>query len=359
MMHFAFPIAQTPVWLAAGALVMVAMFFALRSLENYRARRMDRFVDAVLAPRLLPAYDVRSRRPLSWFTLAGTLFLLLAMLQPHWGNAWAPVTRTSRDILVVLDISLSMNAENPPPSRLDRARQKIESLMKKCPADRFGLVVFTGEAVMMCPLTLDHGYFRTIMDAVNTDTLSVEGSDLESALRQALEVFQQDAEYFGNDSNNNRAVILISDGEQTSGEAIKAAEEIGKYATIFTLGIGDPEGAVVTFPAWMRKYVRIADENLAHISKLDEENLSKVALAGNGAYVRFTPDNADVDFIHKELEHIRSRTSKDTVRYRLINRYRWPLMAAWLCFAAEGAWLALLPWLRRRRLKLEERASHA
>ena len=358
MMHFAFPIAQTPLWVALGVAVMALMFFALRSLEQYHTRRLDRFVEAGLAQRLLPAYDVRARRWLVWLTLAGTLFLLLAMVHPHWGNAWAPVTRTSRDILVVLDISLSMNAENPPPSRLERARQKIESLLKKCPADRFGLVVFTGEAVMMCPLTLDHGYFRTIMDAVNTDTLSVEGSDLEGALQQALEVFQQDAEYFGNDASNNRAVVLISDGEQTSGEALKAAEEIGNYATIFTIGIGDPNGAVVTFPAWMRKYVRIADENLAHISKLDEENLSKVALAGNGAYVRITPDNADVDFIHQELEHIRSRSSEDTVRYRLINRYRWPLMAAWLCFAAEGAWLALLPWLRRRRLKLEEGATH-
>lgn len=358
MMHFAFPIAQTPLWIALGVAVIALMFFALRSLERYRARRLDRFVEAGLAQRLLPAYDVRTRRWLVWLTLAGTLFLLLAMVQPHWGNAWAPVTRTSRDILVVLDISLSMNAENPPPSRLERARQKIESLLKKCPADRFGLVVFTGEAVMMCPLTLDHGYFRTIMDAVNTDTLSVEGSDLAGALQQALEVFREDAEHFGNNASNNRAMVLISDGEETSGEAIESAREISNYATIYTIGIGDPDGAVVTFPTWMRQHVRMPDEKMAHISKLDENNLSEIALAGNGAYVRITPDNTDVNFIHQELEHIRSRSREDTVRYRLINRYRWPLMAAWLCFAAEGAWLALLPWLRRRRLKLEERATH-
>ena len=359
MMNFAFPLTQTPLWLAAGAVVMVAVFFALRSLEKYHAARLDRFVEAGLAQRLLPAYDVRVRRPLVWLTLAGTLFLLLALAQPHWGNAWAPVTKTSRDILVVLDVSISMSAENPPPSRLERARQKIESLLDLCPADRFGLVVFTGEAVMMCPLTLDHGYFRTLLDAVNTDTLSVEGSDLAGALQQALDVFKEDAEYFGDNETNNRAVVLISDGEETSGEAVAAAENIGKYATIYTIGIGDPNGAVITFPTWMRKYVRMPDEKLTHISKLDEENLSKIALSGNGAYVRITPDNSDVDFIHQELEHVRARAASDTVRYRLVNRYRWPLMVAWLCFAAEGAWLGLLPWKRRHRLKHEESNAHA
>ena len=357
-MHFAFPIAQTPIWLALGTTVMVGMFFALRRLEKFRAARLERFVEAGLAQRLLPAYDVRSRRPLVWLTLAGTFFLLLALAQPHWGNAWAPVTRTSRDILVVLDVSLSMSAENPPPSRLERARQKIESLLERCPADRFGLVVFTGEAVMMCPLTLDQGYFRAILDAVNTDTLSIEGSDLAGALQQALDVFSEDAEYFGNSESNNRAVVLISDGEETAGEAIAAAEKISEYANIFTIGIGDPNGAVITFPPWMRKYVSMPDEKLTHISKLDEKNLSKIALAGNGAYVRITPDNSDVDFIHQELEHVRARSTSDTVRYRLINRYRWPLLAAWLCFAAEGAWLVLLPWKRRHRLKQEKQSRH-
>ncbi|HDP35757.1 MAG TPA: VWA domain-containing protein [Candidatus Hydrogenedentes bacterium] len=358
MIQFAFPIAYLPFWLGVGVFLMALTYAGLRVLEARREKRLDRFVESGLAQRLLAAYDLRARRPLYWLTLVGTLFLLIALAQPHWGDAWMPVTRTSRDILVVLDVSLSMSAENPPPSRLERARQKIESLLERCPADRVGLVVFAGEAVMMCPLTLDHGYFRAILDAINTDTLSVEGSDLAGALQQALEVFEEDARYFGDNERNNRAMILISDGEETAGEAVATAAEIGKYATIFALGVGDPDGAVITFPAWMRKYVRMADERLTHVSKLDEETLSRIALDGGGAYVRITPDNADVNFIHQELEHIRARTADDTVRYRLVNRYRWPLTAAWLCFAAEGAWLSVLPWLRRRRLKLEEGRVH-
>ncbi len=357
-MQFAFSIAQAPLWLALGGAAMVALVLALRWLEARRAGRLNRFVETGLAQRLLPGYDVRARKPLFWLTSAGVLFLLLAIAQPHWGSAWTPVTRTSRDILVLLDVSLSMAAEDLPPSRLERARQKIQALLDRCPADRFGLVVFSGEAVMMSPLTLDHAYFRAILDAVSTDTLSVEGTDIAGALEQALEVFEEDARQFGETDSANRAVILISDGEQTAENAVATAERIGGYASIFAIGIGDPDGAVIAFPAWMRQYVRMPDEELTHISKLDEETLSRIATGGGGAYVRITPDNADIEFIHQELEHVRARATDDELRYRLVNRYRWPLAVAWVCFAAEGIWIAVLPWKRRRRMLLEGGHTH-
>ncbi len=353
-MQFAFPMTQLPVWAAFGALLMACVFAALRHLERRRAKRLDLFVDTTLAPRLFTAYDMRARRPLFGLTLLGTLFLLLAFAQPHWGRRWLPVKRTSRDLFVLLDVSLSMNAENPAPTRLERARQKIQSLLDKCPADRFGLIAFAGEATVMCPLTLDHGYFRTILDAVSTDTLSVEGTDITTALQEALNVFEEDARRYPEQDRDNRAVILISDGEQTAGDAPAMARRIASYARIYTIGIGDPQGAVTTFPAWMRQYVRMPDEKLTRLSKLDEDMLSQISIDGGGAYVRITPDNSDVNFIHQELEHLRGLNASDTVRYRMVNRYRWPLMAAWLCFAAEGVWLATLPWLRKRRLRRQE-----
>lgn len=356
-MQFAFPITQLPLWLGVAAICLALVFMALHYLESRREKRLHEFVDTTLAPRLAPAFDMGARRPLFWLTLAGVLFLMAAMAQPRWGRHWQPVTRTSRDILVVLDVSLSMLAENPPPSRLERARQKIQSLLEKCPADRFGLIVFAGKSAVMCPLTLDHGYFRMILDAVGPDTLSVEGTDISAALAEALDVFEEDDRRFPDQERDNRAVILISDGEQTAGDAISTAERIASYARIYAIGIGDPQGTVITFPAWMRQYVRMPDHKLTHVSKLDEETLSQVALRGGGAYVRLTPDNADVNFIHQELEEIRGQLTSDTMRFRLVNRYRWPLAAAWLCFLAEGLWLSLLPWLRRRRLRAQEAVS--
>jgi len=358
-MQFAFPIAQTPVWAAVAAGVAVATFLVLRLLERRHEQRLYRFVEASLAERLLPGYTMHARRPLFWLTLLGILLIILAVAQPHWGKKWTPVTRTSRDILVLLDVSCSMTAQNPPPTRLDRARQKIESLLQKCSADRFGLIIFSGEASYMCPLTLDQGYFRSILGAVNADTLSMEGSDLAAALLEARDAFEADAERFGGSDNSSRIVLVISDGEQTASDAVATAKQIGALGTIYTLGIGDPQGAVIEFPEWMRQYVPMPDEKLTHISKLDEDTLTSIALAGNGAYVRITPDNTDIDFIHGELEAIRGKTASDTVRFRLINRYRWPLSAAWICFAAEGIWLSMLPWVRRRRLRRAEGSAHA
>lgn len=357
-MQFGFPIAQLPIWTAGAATTLLLVFVALRLLERRHEQRLYRFVALNLAERLLPAYSLRVRRPLFWLTLLGVCMLLLAFAQPHYGKKWVPVTRTSRDVLILLDTSLSMTAENPPPSRLERARQKIESLMAKCPADRFGLVVFAGEAVTMCPLTLDHGYFKSILDAVTTDTLSVEGSDLSAALLEAHDAFEADAQRFGRNEFNNRVVLLISDGEQTAGDVLSTAQRISANATIYALGIGDPQGAVVTFPEWMRRYVRISDEKLTHISKLDEETLKQIALTGNGAYVRITPDNSDINFIHGEMDHVRGQTASDALRFRMVNRYRWPLAVAWVCFALEGVWLGLLPWLRRWKLRRLECVPH-
>lgn len=358
-MQFAFSIAQLPFWMTAGGVLLFAAFFALFRLEKRHRNRLHRFVEAGLAVRLMPAYDVRARRPLFWLTWTGILFLMLAVAQPHWGRSWMPVTRTSRDILILLDVSISMSAENPPPSRLERARQKIESLLERCPGDRFGLIAFAGEAATMCPLTLDQGYFRSILDAINTDTLSIEGSDLSAAMKQALDLFEEDARSFGESNRNNRVVLLISDGEETAGDVMETSEKIGEVASVYALGIGDPNGTVVAFPAWMRKHVNMPDEKLTRVSKLDEENLSKIALAGGGAYVRLTPDNADVNFIHSEWEHIRARTTEDALRFRMVNRYRWPLTVAWCCFAAEGFYLSWLPWIRRRRLRRMEEIRHA
>ncbi len=353
-MQFAFPMTQLPVWTTIGVVLMACVFVALRYLERRRVKRLHLFIETTLAPRLFAAYDMRARRPLFWLTVVGAFFLLLAFAQPQWGRRWLPVTRTSRDIFVALDVSLSMNAENPAPSRLERARQKIQSLLDKCPADRFGLIVFAGEAAVMCPLTLDHGYFRTILDAVSTDTLSVEGTDITTALQEALDVFEEDARRYPDQDRDNRAIVLISDGEQTAGDASAMARRIASYARMYTIGIGDPQGAVVTFPAWMRQYVRMPDEKLTRLSKLDEDTLTRISVEGGGAYVRITPDNSDVNFIHQELEHLRGLNASDTMRYRMVNRYRWPLMAAWLCFAAEGVWLSALPWLRKRKLMRQE-----
>jgi Ca-activated chloride channel family protein len=353
-LQFTFPMSQLALWLGLGVLLLAIITMGLRFLEKQRARRLDRFVQADLAPRLLSGYDAKVRRPLFWLVLMGCVMLALTMAQPKWGKSWIEVERGSRDILILLDTSESMNAQNPLPNRLERARQKIESMLEKCPGDRFGLIAFSGEAALQCPLTLDHGYFRTVLSAINTNTLSEEGTDIAEALREASNVYAEDIAATGEESRHTRAIVLISDGEQVSGDAVKTAKEIEPYAGIYVLGIGDPKGAEVTYPQWMTQYKRVPDANKPHLSKLDEKTLSKIAVEGGGVYVRTTPDNADVNHIRKELEAMQSRSVSGDLRFSLVNRYRWPLSIAILCFTAEGLWTVLMPRLRLRRMRREE-----
>lgn len=360
--RFAFPLAQLPFWLALGLAGIGVLFLALRVLEGRRRQRMGRFVDAALAPRLLAGYDARVRRPLFWLTLLGFAFLALAFAQPRWGQAWMDIDRGSRDVLLLLDTSESMNAVNPLPNRLERARQKVQALLELCPSDRFGLIPFSGNAVVQCPLTLDHAYLRSVLKGISTDMLSEEGTDIAAALRLAADTFEADAEQSGGGEAYNRAIVLISDGEEVSGDAVEMARRISEYGTIYVIGIGDPEGAEVRFPEWMLRRVRVPDSDKPHLSKLDEDTLSKVAVEGGGIYVRSTPDTRDVEALTSSMENLRSRAVEGEMRFRQVNRYRWPLAAALVCFAAEGLWLVLMPIIRRwwveRRPPATEEAFH-
>ncbi len=349
-MQFAFPISQLPFWLLVGIGLAGLCFLALRAMEHHRRSRLHQFIEAGLATRLLPGYDAGVRKPLVWFSIFGVVFLLLTLAQPHWGESWVDLERGSRDILVLVDISESMNATDILPTRLERAKNKIEAMLEMVPGDRVGLIVFAGEAALMSPLTHDHGYFKSILQTTDTDSLNVMGTDIAEALRTAGEVFQEDARITGDSSRAHRAIWLISDGEQISGDAVRQAALAGQDAGIFVLGIGSEQGTVIEFPQWMLRYRNIPAEKRHQISRLDESTLTQIAMAGDGVYVRTTPTSDDIRYIHDEMEHLTARTIEGELRFSLVNRYRWPLALALLCFAAEGFWFSIMPWLRFRRM---------
>jgi Ca-activated chloride channel family protein len=291
--------------------------------------------------------------------MIGCVATAVALAQPHWGQAWENINRRSHDVLVVLDTSESMRAVNPPPSRLERAKQKIAALMNKESADRFGLVAFAGGAALQCPLTRDHGYFQAVLKAVDTDTISEKGTDIAAALREASKTFKEEDESTDDFNRDARAVLLISDGDEadTNGaekaktRAIEAAKELGKYAHVYVIGVGDPNGVEIKFPEDLARYVQLGNADKTHLSRLDEDTLTKIALEGNGGYTRSTPDNSDIDQLTDLIAKLATRDVGSDVRLRLVNRYQWPLGLAIFCFAAEGAWLAILPVLRARRAR--------
>ncbi len=343
---FAFPVSQTYLWVGATIAGVVLLAMALRVLERRRSVRLETFVEHQLAPRLLAGVNARLRRPLYWLTLTGAAALALTLMQPHWGQSYERVSKRSHDVLVCLDVSESMLAEAPAPNRLERARQKIAALMDRAFGDRFGLIAFSGAAELMCPLTLDHAYFRTVLAAVDTDSISLEGTDISAAFEVAAAAFQDQAADGEDAGRDNRAVVLISDGEAVAGDAVAAAEELGKLAHVFVIGVGDPRGTNVTY---VNRFVRGDVQEQTHLSRLDERTLQKIALAGGGGYIRSTPNNRDVEEIFGLVQQLFARDVDSDVEQRLVNRYQWPLAVAIACFFTEGVWLVLMPVVTRRR----------
>jgi len=356
--QFIFPYSQLPFWLAIGVALVLALVWVLRRLEGRRAQRIDRFVESKLAPRLLAGYDERVRKPLFWLVVIGMAALLVALAQPRWGQSMQTTVRGSRDVLVLLDTSLSMNAANPLPSRLARAKNKIEGLVDRMPGDRFGLIAFSGGAAVQCPLTLDHAYFRTILNVINTDTISELGTNIEAALLEARNMFQKEAAETGDTNRTSRTVILLSDGEEVSGSAVRAAELLAPYAIVNVMGIGDPEGVEISFPENLRRFVAQQTMPMTHWSRLDEETLMAVAERGGGVYVRSVAHNGDIERIIDEIDYMRARAVSEDMRLSMVNRYRWPLALALFCFAAEGAWLFLMPLVRHWRLARRTEVQH-
>ena len=272
---------------------------------------------------------------------------MLAIAQPRWGTERIQQMKRSHDLLFVLDVSESMLAEVPEPNRLERAKQKIDSIVERSPGNRYGLIVFSGEAELMCPLTLDQGYFRTVLSAVDTDSISLEGTDLSLALERAIEVYTDQIELTGESISGAQAIILVSDGEQLEGDGVRLAKEAGKLARVHVIGVGDPRGTEITFDNRYGIRTNVDQDSLTHISKLDENTLSRIAIEGGGGYIRSTSSNRDVDEMHHLIQELFTRDVEGELTDALVNRYQWPLACAILLFMAEGLWLVLLPYLRR------------
>ncbi|HOQ89567.1 MAG TPA: VWA domain-containing protein [Candidatus Hydrogenedentes bacterium] len=333
---------------------LVILFFAILGVqlfwwvaERRRRARLRRFAAEPLLSTLYPPVLEQLRKPLPYILTAGIVMAILALYQPRWGSGWEKRLRASRDILIVLDVSESMNAASPPPSRLARAKQKIELLMDRCPGDRFGLVVFSGEAALLSPLTLDKNYVRSVLRAVDTDLLNAEGTNFNAAFEEVVRVFEEDARKTGTSERYARVVILLSDAEQTREAGESSVRALREWASVFLLGIGSPDGSVVRYPQWMNRYVPLPPEKQTHVSVLDEDAMRRMADMLGGSYVRMTDDDQDIRLITDGLEEFRSRSQEDAIRQSRINRYRWPLFGAFLLFLLEGIWLQCIPRVTR------------
>uniref|UniRef100_UPI00186653D6 VWA domain-containing protein n=1 Tax=Luteolibacter marinus TaxID=2776705 RepID=UPI00186653D6 len=332
-----------PYWIAAGVVLVVAGLLAFLRADRRRRADLDKLAHPRFHERLVAGWSpvLRWIRRSLW--LAAVMALAVAAARPQYGYEWREVKRRGIDILFAVDTSRSMLAEDLVPNRLERARLGILDFLDQLEGDRVGLVPFAGTAFALCPLTLDYDAFRESLNTLNTDLIPQQGTDLASAIHEAGRLL--DAE-----GNNQRFLVLITDGEDLEGEALKAAEEAAKEGTtIYTVGVGAADGQMIPVRDRYGRQEFLKDENGEVVrTKLDAGTLEKIAAATGGLYVPLGRGAEGLDAIYQQrLALVPKSELAQQLEKVPLERFQWPLGVAVLLLSLQ----AVLGERRRERKK--------
>lgn len=286
---------ENEIWLWA-LLIVPFMLILLFVYMKWHKAAIKRLADSALLPYIMPRQSSRKIRLHAWVLVVAVSILVLGVANPQLGSKLEEVERKGIDLMVCLDISNSMLAEDIKPNRLERSKMALERLVDKLKGDRIGIVVFAGKAFVQLPITSDYAAAKMFLKSVNTNTISVQGTDIGAALSLALESFNFE-------STSQKAVIVITDGEDHEGEALRIAKEAAeKGVYIHTIGMGSEEGSPI--PIYRNNQLigfRKDRGGNTVVTKLNENMLMELAEAGNGKFVRASTADSGLEFILNEI----------------------------------------------------------
>lgn len=295
----------------------------------HRRRRLARFGNCSTLEELMP--DVSSGRVTLKFILFTTAIalLVLAAARPQFGSKLREEKAEGIEMMLVVDVSNSMLAEDFAPNRLERTKYAINKLFEGMRQDRVGLVVFAGEPKVQLPITSDYRMAKAFARRIDPSLVSVQGTAVGRALEQALLSFSSGTTEEGAQS---RVIVLITDGENHEGDAIEVAKRAAEQGVrIYTIGIGTPEGAPIRIDG---DFIRDEQGKMV-VSKLNEEMLTEIANLTGGLYVRSTLQSIGLDEIVKEIEAL-EKQELSTLRFEEFDeQYRLPLVAAMVLLIIE------------------------
>ena len=266
--------------LALWTLVLVPLLAVLHWYASRRGRALlDRFGEHDLVRRLRPAVSVAARRWKASLVVAAVALLAVAVARPQFGTRVETVRRQGQDVVVALDVSRSMYAEDIAPNRLERAKIEVGRIIQRMDGDRIGLVAFAGDAFVQSPLTADYGAAMMFLGAMDPESMSTQGTDLARAIEVSIEALAETPP-------ENRIIVVVTDGEDHEGglaEALLAAGEA--EVTIHTVGVGSSEGVPLPDAGGGGRFRRDDAGNVI-TTRLNETALQDVALQTGGEYHR-------------------------------------------------------------------------
>ena len=314
-------------------LTLIPLFVVLfAGVAAQRHRRLARFGNPDTLTELMPEVS-NGRVVLKFILFCGAVTLVvLAAARPQFGSKLREEKARGVEMMLVVDVSNSMLAEDFEPNRLERTKYAINRLFDGLKQDRVGLIVFAGEPRVQLPITSDYRMAKAFARRIDPSQVSVQGTAIGKALEQALLSFSGET-----DEKRSRAIILITDGENHDDDAVAVAKRAAEQGIrIYTIGIGTPEGAPIEIDG---EFIRDEQGEMV-VSKLNEEMLAQIADETGGAYVRATKQDIGLDEIVRSINEM-EQSELSTVRFEEFNeQYQYLLIAALVLLVAEFFLLA-------------------
>jgi Ca-activated chloride channel family protein len=326
------------------ALVLIPLFIIVYWFMNrWRKKALKNYGDLAVIEHLFP--DVSTTKRTWKFILFCIAFLLLiiGIANPQVGTKMEEVKNSGADLMICLDVSNSMRAEDLTPNRLEKAKLSVAKLIDKLNGDRIGIIVFAGEAYVQLPITTDYAAAKLFLESINTDMVSSQGTAIGKAIDMAVESF-------GKDEGKGKAIFIITDGENHEDDAIAAAKAaVEKGINVHTIGMGSPNGSPIPI---YRGNVNIGfrkdkDGNTI-VTKLNEQMLKEIAAAGNGVYVRASNADVGLNNLLSAIEKLDKKEYESKLYGDFEDRFQWFIAPALLLLLIEML-------LTERKSKLFER----
>lgn len=328
-------------WLyVLAAVPLLFLFYALAM--NARRKALDKFGESTLLAELMPEVS-NSRR--FWKMLLSALALVLVIIgvaNPQIGSKYEEVKREGYELMIALDVSNSMLAEDLQPNRLERAKQSISKLIDELRGDKIGIVVFAGDAYTQLPLTVDYAAAKLFLQTISPDAVPTQGTAIGKAVNLCMNSY-------GEVPGKNRAIIVITDGENHEDDAIELAKAAKKQGIIVhTIGIGSQEGTPIPYYVKGKRagFRKDRDGNTV-VTKLDEQKLKDVAKAGGGIYIKASNAVSALKVLFDELNKMQKEEFGSKMFTDYEDRFQYFIAAALLLLLAE----MLIPERRSKLFK--------
>ena len=295
-----------------------------------RQRLLTQFIQARLLPGLTIGISASRQKIAAGCLLLAVICLILALARPQWGFDWQEMRQRGVDIVVAIDTSKSMLAEDIPPNRLARAKLAALELMQRARSDRLGLVAFAGGAFLQCPLTIDDSAFRQSVEALDVNIIPQGGTAIAEAIETAQTAFKE--------GDNYQVLVLFTDGDDHDSGAVEAAEKAAKAGMrIFTIGIGTAEGEILRIKdaQGASDYIRDEQGNVVK-SHLNENLLQQIAGKTEGGFYLPLRGAKAIDTLYDQgLAKLPKSQHQEKFVRQYHERYHWPLAVAIVLLVVE------------------------